>query len=305
MNKGEYMKKSETNADIMLVIVAIIWGCGFIGVEIALDANMSAFLIMAFRFSIAAIVLLIVTFKKIKTIKKSEWIKGSIAGVFLFTGFYLQTIGQNLTTISNSAFITATYVIMVPFIAWIIAKQKPSRKIVVLAFAVLVGVGVLTISPSQGFKLNIGDLLVLLSAMAFACHVAYVELAVSSSSPQIITFIQISVAGLLSLIGLFLFDSSAIAVANYGVGLPAVLFLGLFSTCLCFFMQTSAQKRTSAAKVGIILSTEGFFGTLFSIVLGLEPLTMKIIVGGIIIITAVILTEVKIGSKKVLVNESV
>lgn len=299
------MKKSETYADIMLVLVAIIWGCGFIGVEIALGANMSAFLIMAFRFNIAAIVLLVVTYKKIKNIKKSEWIKGSIAGVFLFTGFYLQTIGQNLTTVSNSAFITATYVIMVPFIAWVIAKQKPSRKTVVLAFVVLVGVGVLTISPSQGFKLNIGDLFILLSAMAFACHVAYVELAVSSSSPQIITFIQISVAGLLSLIGLFIFDASAITVANYRVGLPAVLFLGLFSTCLCFFMQTSAQKRTSAAKVGIILSTEGFFGTLFSIVLGLEPLTLKIIVGGIIIITAVILTEVKIVSKKALLNESI
>jgi len=294
----------KMNADLMLIIVAVIWGSGFIGVEFAFGANMSALLILAFRFSIASIVLLIVTYKDIKIIKKLEWIKGSIAGVLLFTGFYLQTAGQALTTISNSAFITATYVIMVPFVAWIIVKQKPTIKIVVLAFVVLIGVGVLTLSPGQGLKLNVGDLLILLCALAFASHVAYVEIAVSSSSPKIITFIQISVAAILSIIGLFVFDFPAIAVADYAKGLPAVLFLGVFSTCLCFFMQTSAQKRTSAAKVGIILSTEGFFGTLFSILLGLEPLTAKIMIGGIIIITAVILTETNFGPKKKVVNES-
>jgi len=296
------MKTFKMNADLMLIIVAIIWGSGFIGVEFAFIANMSALLILAFRFSIASIILLIFSYKDIKIIKKSEWIKGSIAGVLLFTGFYLQTAGQALTTISNSAFITATYVIMVPFVAWIIVKQKPTIKIVVLAFVVLIGIGVLTLSPGQGFKLNVGDILILLCALAFASQVAYVEIAVSSSSPKIITFIQISVAAILSIIGLLVFDFPAIAVADYAKGVPAILFLGVFSTCLCFFMQTSAQKRTSAAKVGIILSTEGFFGTLFSIILGLEPLTTKIMLGGIIIITAVILTETNFGSKKKVVN---
>lgn len=301
MKKGDIMNKYKMNADLMLVIVAVIWGSGFIGVDIAVKANMSTFLILAFRFTIAAIVLLIFTYKDLKNIKKSEWIKGSIAGVLLFSGFYLQTFGQALTTVSNSAFITATYVIMVPFVAWVIAKQKPTLKTIILAFVVLIGVGVLTISPGQGFHLNIGDVFILLCAIAFACHVAYVELAVSSSSPKIITFIQISVAAILSVLGLFIFDASAIPVADYVVGLPAVLFLGVFSTCICFFMQTSAQKRTSAAKVGIILSTEGFFGTLFSILLGLEPLTTKIVVGGIIILTAVILTETKFAAKKQMV----
>ena len=299
------MKKFEMNADLMLLLVAIIWGTGFIGVEYAIKADMSAFLIMASRFSIAAIVLIIVTYKDMKQIKKSEWIKGSIAGVLLFTGFYFQTIGQSQTTVSNSAFITATYVVMVPFIAWIFTKVKPSLKLVILTFVVLIGVGVLTLSPSEGFKLNIGDVLILVGAFGFACHVAFVEIAVGNSSAKIITFIQISVAAILSILGLFIFDPGAIAVANYAVGFPAVLFLGLFSTCLCFFMQTSAQKRTSAAKVGIILSTEGFFGTLFSIVLGLEPLKAKIIIGGMIIITAVILTETDFKPKKHIINESI
>lgn len=298
------MKKFEMNADLMLLLVAIIWGTGFIGVEYAIKADMSAFLILASRFTIAAIVLFIFTYKDLKKILKSEWIKGSIAGVFLFTGFYFQTIGQTRTTVSNSAFITATYVVMVPFIAWVFTKVKPTLKTVLLTFVVLIGVGVLTLSPSEGFKLNIGDVFILLGAFAFACHVAFVEIAVGASSAKIITFIQISVAAILSIIGLFIFDPGAISVADYAIGFPAVLFLGLFSTCLCFFMQTSAQKRTSAAKVGIILSTEGFFGTLFSIVLGFEPLKAKIVIGGIIILTAVILIETDFGPKKQTVSET-
>lgn len=287
------MKNFQLNADLTLVLVAIIWGSGFIGMQYALDANMSPLLIMALRFTIASFILFAVTFKELKLISKSEWVKGSIAGVFLFTGFYLQTIGQSMTTVSNSAFITATNVIMVPFVVWIMVGKKPALKIVLLACMTFLGVVILTVSLSQGLKFNLGDFFVFLCAIAFACHIAYLEIAVKSSSPKRITFIQITVAAILSNIGFAVFDIDSVAKANFAIGLPAVLYLGVFSTCLCFFLQTSAQKRTSASKAGIIMSTEGFFGTLFSILLGLEPLTAKILIGGILILTAVILTEVK------------
>jgi len=293
------MKKFQLNADLSLIIVAIIWGSGFIGMEYALDANMSPLLIMALRFAIASIILFAVTFKEIKSIKKSEWIKGSIAGILLFTGFYLQTVGQSMTTVSNSAFITATNVIMVPFVVWIITKKRPTLKIVLLACLTFIGVAILTVSPSEGLSLNIGDIFVLLCAVGFACHITYLEIAVHDSDPKRIAFIQISVAAILSIIGFLVFDIDSFASADFAIGLPSVIYLGVFSTCLCFFMQTSAQKRTSASKAGIIMSTEGFFGTLFSILLGLEPLTTKIIIGGIMILTAVILTEVKFGKTKI------
>lgn len=292
------MKKYTMNADLMLILVAVIWGTGFIAVEYAINAGMSAALILATRFTLAAVVLLVVTFKDVKNISKSEWIKGSIAGVLLFLGFYLQTIGQTLTTVSNSAFLTTTNVIMVPFIVWIIAHKKPSLKIVLLALLTFIGVTILTWSPNNGLSFNIGDIYILFCAVAFACHIAYVELAVKGHSPIRITFIQISVAAILSLFGLIGSSPESFTQVDYALGLPSVIFLGLFSTSLCFFMQTSAQKRTSAAKAGIIMSTEGFFGTLFSIILGIEPLTMKIVIGGIIIITAVILTEVPMNVPK-------
>lgn len=292
------MIKNQLNADLMLLLVAVIWGSGFIATQYALDANMSPLLIMSLRFTIAALILFTVTFKEFKSITKSEWVKGSIAGVFLFLGFFLQSFGQSMTTVSNSAFITATNVIMVPFVVWIFTSKKPALKIVLLAFMTFIGVIILTVSPSQGLHLNIGDLLILMCAVAFACHITYVEIAVSKSDPKKIAFIQISVAAILSLFCLSAFDMNSVYHANFAIGMPSVIFLGVFSTCLCFFMQTSAQKRTSASKAGIIMSTEGFFGTLFSIILGLEPLTSKILIGGTLVITAVILTEVKFDKLK-------
>lgn len=292
------MKKYTLNADLMLLMVAIIWGTGFIAVEYAIHAGMSAVLILAIRFTLAAIILLAFTLKDIRKITTSEWIKGSIAGVFLFLGFYLQTVGQTLTTVSNSAFITTTNVIMVPFIVWVFVKKRPTLKIVLLACLTFVGVTILTWSPSGGLSFNIGDLYILLCAVAFACHIAYLELAVKGHSAKRITFIQISVAAILSIVGLVVSEDLTFQSVNFAQGLPSVIYLGVFSTCLCFFIQTSAQKRTSAAKAGIIMSTEGFFGTLFSILLGMEPLTVKVVVGGIVILTAVILTEVKFDNKK-------
>ena len=269
--KEAFMNKIGLKADMMLFAVAIIWGTGFIATEYAIQSGMSPMLILAFRFTVAALSLLIFTVKEIRQITNKEWVRGSIAGVVLFSAFYFQTLGQSLTTISNSAFITATNVIIVPFIVWVIAKKKPKLKTLILALMTFVGVAVLTVAPEGGFSVNIGDVYILVCAILFAFHIAYLEIAVSGSHAKRIAFIQISVAAVLSLLGLAVLDRGSINGVNYAVGLPAVLYLGLFSTSLCFFLQTSAQKYTSASKAGIIMSMESFFGSFFSILLGIEP----------------------------------
>ncbi|GKX29289.1 transporter [Vallitalea longa] len=290
--------KIELKADIQLVVVAIIWGSGFIATEYAIQANMSVSLIMVMRFSVAALILILTSIKQLKLIKGKELKHGIIAGCILFLAFYAQTIGQSQTTVSNSAFITATNVIMVPFIVWIMTRKRPPAKSFILAVVTLLGVGILTISPKNGLSsFNFGDLMIFVCAVGFALHIAYLEIAVKSSSAKIITLIQITTAAILSSIVLVIFDLDSFYTVNWESALPAVLYLGIFSTCICYFMQTSAQKHTTASKTGIILSMEGFFGTLFSVILSLEPLTAKIIVGGAIILSAVILTEVDIKSK--------
>ncbi|WZL81926.1 DMT family transporter [Vallitaleaceae bacterium 9-2] len=297
------MKKMISKADLMLLLVAIIWGSGFIATEYAINANMQPMLIMAFRFPIASIALLIGMRGRIKTIKKKEWIRGGIAGVILFLAFYFQTIGQSMTTVSNSAFITATNVVIVPFIVWGLTRKKPQIKTVILAIVTFLGVAVLTVSPEGKVALNIGDAYVMACAILFALHIAYLGIAVRESKAMTIAFIQITVAGIFSLIGLVFQSPQTFTQVDYATGLPAVIYLGLFSTCLCYFLQTSAQKQTTASKAGIIMSMESLFGTLFSIAFGLELLTGKVVIGGMIILTAVILTEVKLNNNVKQVQE--
>ena len=284
----------KINPDLLLVVVAVIWGTGFIATEYAIGSGMTPSLILAIRFSVAFLVLAVFMAKDLTSITRSEWLRGGFAGVLLFLGFFFQTTGQSLTTISNSAFLTATNVVFVPFIVWALTRHRPKNRIFILALMTFLGIAVLTVSTGVGSSLNIGDLYVLLCSVMFAFHIAYLSIAVSKAEPIRITFIQMLVAAVLSIIVLGIDGRQAMEGVNFSAGLPSVVYLGVFSTCVCFFLQTTAQKRTQPSKAGIIMSTESLFGTLFSVVLGIEPLTAKIIVGGTIIMTAVMLTEVEV-----------
>lgn len=284
----------KMNPDVMLAMVAIIWGTGFIATEYAFEAGMTPAVILVLRFGVAAVMLAVILGKKLMTITKTTWLRGSGAGVLLFLGFFFQTIGQSMTTVSNSAFLTAVNVVLVPFIVWALTKHKPKTKVFFTAALTFVGIVVLTVNFEGAVAFNLGDIYVLICAIMFASHIAYTGIAVKNANPVHITFIQMAVATVLSAVSMGLFGAGDVAAMNFTAGLPAVIYLGVFSTCICFFLQTSAQKRTTAAKAGIIMSTESFFGSLFSVVLGMEPLSLKIVAGGAIILTAVILTEVDI-----------
>lgn len=282
---------NKIHPDFMLVIVAIIWGSGFIAVEYAMDANLSPFMILAGRFTVAALTLLFILRREVRSIEGKTWKKGAIAGVLLFLGFYFQTIGQSMTTVSNSAFLTATNVVFVPFLAWGLTRKRPEIKVFFLAILTFFGVAVLTVNPEGVIAIKIGDIYVLIGAIMFAGHIAYTSIAVKGNNPIVITMIQMLIASILSFGGLAITGIEQSVQYNWTLGITAVLYLGFFATCLCFFMQVSAQKRTTPGKTGIILSMESLFGTIFSIMLNIEPLTIKIVLGGAIILSAVILTE--------------
>jgi len=288
------MKKKETVAEFSLILVALIWGCGFIATEYVIKANWSTSLIMAARFIIAAIAMTIALNKKILKLTKYELLHGSIAGVFLFLAFYTQTLGQSATTVSNTAFFTATNVVMVPFISWAINRNRPNMQTILLTLVALAGVGALNFKES-GFLLGRGDLIVLLCAFFFAMQITYLEKATKGSDPARVNFVQIFLAAVISVV-VFIINGEGLQSANIPQGLLPVIFLGILSTCLCYFLQTSAQKYSTASKVGVILSLEGFFGGLFSVLLGLEPLTINLVIGGTLIVGATILMSIDFKS---------
>jgi hypothetical protein len=285
------MKK--TLGVIGLIIVTIIWGGGFVASDIALN-ELSPFEIMSYRFLIASILMGIFAWKNLKNIRKDEIIYGSILGVALFSGFALQIIGLKYTTPSNNAFLTATNVVMVPFIAYIIGRKKLNKADITGSFTALIGVGVLSLQSN--FSLGTGDILTLFCALGFAFQIYLTGIFGKKIRPSILNFLQMFTAFCLSVIGLLFSGSINLSLSTQGIS--AIIYLGVVSTAICYFLQTAAQKHVDETKSAIILSMEAVFGTLFSIVLLGEKPTLKMVIGGIMILSAVLMSELQFFKEK-------
>lgn len=278
---------------IGLVIVTIIWGGGFVASDIALN-ELSPFEIMSYRFLIASIIMGFFAWRNLKTIRKDEIIYGSILGIALFSGFSLQIIGLKYTTPSNNAFLTATNVVMVPFIAYFIGRKKLNKADIIGSFTALIGVGVLSLQ--NNFSIGSGDLFTLFCALGFAFQIYLTGIFGKKIRPSILNFLQMFTAFCLSIIGLLFSGSINLSLSKQGFS--AIIYLGVVSTALCYFLQTATQKHVDETKSAIILSMEAVFGTLFSIILLGEKPNLKMVIGGIMILSAVLISELQFFKEK-------
>ena len=117
----------------------------------------------------------------------------------------------------------------------------------------------------------------------------------------VIVFLQFVVAALLSTLLFFATDRNIAPLLTIEGALP-LIYLGVCSTCLCYFLQTLAQKNVDSSKAAIILGTEALFGTLFSVTMGYDMITINMVVGGSIIMVALIMTEWSPRGKKINTN---
>ncbi|QCJ41009.1 DMT family transporter [Bacillus sp. S3] len=275
--------------ELALTITAIIWGSGFVASAIALE-HFTPYQILAGRFLVGAVILGVIFHRKIKMINKSTIIKGAILGVFLYFAFALQTVGLQFTTPSKNAFLTAVNVVIVPFIGFLLYKRRMDFYELTGAVLAMVGVGVLSLKLSS--DINIGDLLTLGCAVGFAFHIFYTAKFVKDSDPILLTLIQMMSAAVIGMIVVF-FKGETFTAVNMD-GMLSLLYLGVFSTSVAFLLQTVAQKMISETKAAIILSTESFWGMVFSVIILNEVMTIKMVFGAILILSAIIISETKI-----------
>ena len=285
-------KKQELVADLMLAAVAIIWGLGFPLTKMVVDANLGAGLVVALRFTVAAAVVSVVFRKELKTLTLNDVRLGGIGGLLLGIAFLLQVAGQKYTTPSNSAFLTSLSVVLVPFLSWALFRNKPSRKTALVAVSCFAGAAVLTISPEKGLVLNVGDLLTVACAVFFSLHIAYLGKIAGHIETRKLTFMQMITAAVIGICYTGLMERAELAQADFQAGILPILFLGLFSTAFSFFAQTYAQKHTSPARAAIILGTEGLLGSIFSVLMGYEQVTVNLVAGGLIIFFSLLVMEV-------------
>lgn len=277
--------------EIGLFIVAIIWGGGFVATQAALDGGLTTSQIMTLRFFISAVLMTVIFFKQIKNNLSMGTIKvGVILGVCLFLGFFLQTLGLNYTTPSKNAFITSVNVVIVPFIGLLLYRRKIDKFGMASSFMAIVGIAVLSLSAD--FTVNLGDVLTLLCAFGFAFQIFFTSEFVKNHNPVALTAIQFFTAFVLSFIAqIFMGELSIHSTAS---GYMGILYLAVFSTTVCFLLQTICSKMVDGTRVAIILSTEAVFGTILSIIILGEPVTFRMIIGSLIIFASVITAETKL-----------
>ncbi len=269
-----------------LITVTVIWGGGFVASDMALE-SLRPFQIMAIRFLLASVLMGAASIRELKGIDFKEIRAGILMGIALFVGFAFQIVGLQYTTPSKNAFLTALNVVMVPFIAFVILKKKISMKSILGAVMAIVGVGLLSLE--KNLSLGIGDGLTLICAVGFAFQIFFTSEFVKKYRAVVLNFVQMLTAVLLSFASLFLFQETEFHITTKGW--LSVVYLGIVSTALCYLLQTASQKYVDETKAAIILSMESVFGTMFSILILHEQVTVRMICGCVIILAAVIVSN--------------
>lgn len=294
--KNQWMEKK---GDAALVLTALIWGSGFIAVDYSLQYGFTSGLINLIRFALGALIFFMILNKGVCAIPKGTWQKGAYAGTLFFLGFYTQTWGMVFTLTSNSAFITSTNVVMVPFIMWLVFRRRPEPRAFLACAMCLIGVLILTSGEGFHLQFNGGDLLTLLCAVFYAGHICLLNVSAPDTNAIQLTFVQLSTVALLSLLAFLIFELPGLGAVQWTKGIWPLLYLGIFPTSLCLFLQTYGQQLASAAKAAILLSLESVFACIFTILFGLEPLTLAIAIGGSIVFTSVLLMEWRPRKEKI------
>ena len=274
-----------------LILVTVIWGGGFVASDIALE-SMKPFQIMMVRFLLASVLMGMISLgqknREEKSVDRIGAIRaGILMGIALFVGFSLQIIGLQYTTPSKNAFLTALNVVIVPFIAFIILKKKIGAKGIIGAILSVVGVALLSLNGN--LTLGLGDALTLICAVGFAFQIFFTSEFVKKYPVSVLNMVQMITAFVLSAVSLVIFGETDFQVTTQGW--LSVLYLGVISTTLCYLLQTACQRYVDETKAAIVLSMESVFGTIFSIIILHEVITLRMVIGCVIILTAVIISN--------------
>lgn len=284
--------------ELGLIITAIIWGSGFVATAVAL-IYYTPYQTMAIRFLVGGIVLSLVFFNRLKHISRDMLLKGGGLGTILYISFALQTVGLQFTTPSKNAFITAVNVVIVPVIAFIFYQKKLNKSEVIGAVLAITGIGFMSLQLSG--TINFGDFLTFLCAIGFAFHIVYTAKFVQGEDPIQLTLIQLLTA---AAIGLIVITARGELMMSFEpVALMPVLYLGIFSTTIAYLLQTAGQKLVSETKAAIILSTEALWGTLFSVIILSELITLRMTIGAILILAAILISELQLNISRLFLRQ--
>lgn len=272
---------------IALFLTAMFWGTTFSIGKLATEAFSPSFII-ALRFSVAVVALGIVALPLRAKLNKKYFVDGVWMGITLFASYLLQVIGLAMdTSPGKSAFLCTTYCVLVPFLHWMVSKERPKFQHIACVVLCLFGIGVL--SFQGGLGMTLGDILTVLSGVPGAMNIVISSVACRKKNPLLLTTVELAVVAVLSWCCVLATDTVPTVFPTDAVG--GIVFLGLIATALCLYLQSYGLKYENASIAGMILSLESVFGVIFSIIIYHEKITLRMLAGFVIVFAAVILSQ--------------
>jgi len=160
-------------ADLSLAFCSLLWGATFVVVKNSLGYS-SAFVFLAARFTLAALLMAAFRPRVFRALKNEELLAGAALGFFMFGGYAFQTAGLQYTTPAKSGFVTGSSVVLVPLLLGIFWGRRLTLWVYAGVFAAVFGLYFLTV-PIEGVShLNRGDLLTFVAAGLYAMHIILV-----------------------------------------------------------------------------------------------------------------------------------
>ncbi len=274
---------------------SLLWGVTFVLVKDVL-ADMSVFLYLAARFTLAALPMLWFYREDLRKLSAAEWWASVRIGLFMFGGYAFQTAGIALTTPSKAAFITGFSVVLVPVFLALVWRRRIRAWAWVGAFASLAGLYFLTV-PREGIAdLNRGDLLVLVCAVLYAFQIIFISRYGAQHSLGALSFLQVGVTAMLSIAAVPLLDAAhwePIRIRFTWEMVFGVVVTAVFTTAIAYPLLVWAQRHTSATNTALILASEPVFAAVTSYFVLHERLGARGLAGAALILAGILVAEAK------------
>jgi drug/metabolite transporter (DMT)-like permease len=285
---------NRLQANLLLLLAAMIWGSSFVVQQIG-TGELGTITFTGARFLVGALLVLPFAAKQYLRVHSAErrfiasdWLGMLLTGTVLFTAAALQQHGILRTTVTNSGFLTALYVPLVPVIGLLFLRRRVHFSIWPAAICCFLGTYIL--SGAQHVELVSGDLWVISSTIFWATHVILVGfLASRTRAPIVVAGLQFLVCGIIGIgLGILVESPNLVMFIEAGWG---ILYIGVFSVGMAFTLQVVGQRYTPAADAAIILSSETVFAALGGMIFLGERLSLLQLSGAGLILTSILAVE--------------
>jgi drug/metabolite transporter (DMT)-like permease len=276
--------RSRQVATLLLVAVTAIWGSTFFLIrDVVQQVSPTDFL--AVRFTIAAMAMMAVFWRPMLALNRRELTVGVGLGALYAVAQILQTVGLAHTEASRSGFITGTYVVLTPVLAGILLRERIPRSTWVAVLMATAGLATLSL---QGFGMGFGETVTLLAAVVYALHIIGLGRYSSPATAAGLSTLQMVVIAVVSLVAA---TPGGIELPQGGHAWASVLYMALMAGAVALWAQTWAQSHLTATRAAIVMTLEPVFAAAFAVALGGESMTIRILIGGAMVLAAMYTVE--------------